>query len=260
MFKLVYTVGLLVAGAAGALAIPEPERVEPPKAVAGVQESVPSRLQRNIVHIEDHLGNQGSGMLFRGSDGRHYCWTCAHVIEDARLARNSFRQVQVRLDNRSTTAATVLRYSAGLDLALLRVEQEGLPYEGLRFRTEPHPALGSPVYIAGCPLGSEGQGTVTAGIISYIGRRFPDSQRVQNQTTATTLPGTSGSPLALQADGEVIGIVRATYTRPVAGRGLHVETMGLYVPVEQLVDYARRTGVVWAVDPARQVTENGTIE
>src|SRR3984957_14716839 len=88
------------------------------------------------------------------------------------------------------------------DLALIKIEEKGLPYiplpEYYHFR------LGQTVVAIGAPEGLDH--TVTKGIISAVGRQ-PEVDRpmVYVQTDAPINPGNSGGPL-IDRDGNLVGI------------------------------------------------------
>jgi len=88
------------------------------------------------------------------------------------------------------------------DLALLKIEQTGLPTLALGNARRVH--QGQLVFAVGSPEGLEN--TVTMGVVSSVGRQpDPDKPMVYIQTDAPINPGNSGGPL-VDIDGYVLGI------------------------------------------------------
>lgn len=153
----------------------------------------------------------GSGFLI-SSDG--YILTNNHVVEGA-------TDVVVRLIDRREYDAKVIGTDPQSDLALLKIEEKGLPF--LTLADSDKSRVGEWVLAIGAPFGLDY--SVTAGIISAIGRSIPGGGR-QNQnyvpfiqTDVAINPGNSGGPL-FNLDGNVIGINSQIYTRSGGSIGL----------------------------------------
>ncbi len=136
----------------------------------------------------------GSGFLI-SADG--YIVTNNHVIADA-------DEVHVQLaDSDKSLDAKVIGRDPELDLALIKIEDgKDLPY--LEFGNSEDIQIGEWVVAIGNPFGL--QSTVTAGIISAVGRVIgagPFDNFIQ--TDASINPGNSGGPL-LNMDGKIVGI------------------------------------------------------
>ena len=144
-------------------------------------------------------GSVGTGIIF-SQDG--YILTNCHVI-----AGCSRCKVWVT-DEYGVDAeyeARVVGYDEDADLAVLKVEAEGLP--AAAFGVSDDLQVGDPVYAIGNPLGVELRNTLTDGIVSAINRDV-DVDGVKMtliQTTAALNSGNSGGPLINQY-GQVIGI------------------------------------------------------
>ena len=146
----------------------------------------------------------GSAVVYR-ADG--YLLTNAHVIGGA-------DEVEVTLPDGSTLAAEVVGADEFNDLAVLRVDIGQVPAGELplpSYATE-LPRVGETAIAIGSPF--ELDGSVTAGIISGLGRDIPGTQlRDLVQTDAPINPGNSGGALANDR-GEVIGINTAILGEP----------------------------------------------
>jgi Do/DeqQ family serine protease len=170
----------------------------------------------------------GSGVIV-STDG--YILTNNHVIEGA-------DEIQVALNDGRAAAAKVVGVDPDTDLALLKIDLDGLtPIELGRSDTL---AVGDVVLAIGDPFGV-GQ-TVTQGIISAVGRSQLGLSTFENfiQTDAAINPGNSGGAL-VNARGELVGINTANYSPSGASNGI-----GFAIPVnlargvmEELIKYGR---------------------
>ena len=140
----------------------------------------------------------GSGVIMT-EDG--YVLTNRHVVEGA-------SSLDVTLQDRSTRPVEDFWMDDVLDLAVIKLEANGLEYA--EFAAEA-PRIGDWVVALGHPLGlspGDGGATVTAGIVSSLGRAFLIEDTLYYdaiQTDAAINPGNSGGPL-VNLDGEVVGI------------------------------------------------------
>ena len=176
----------------------------------------------------------GTGVVI--SD-RGYIVTNHHVVEDA-------KQIQVLLSDDRKLQATLVGKDKASDLAVLRVEAEGLvpavfgDSESLR--------VGDMVCAIGDPLGVGLRGTMTNGIISAINRDITTGGRTMTliQTNAALNSGNSGGPL-INCFGQVIGIntMKIGDNMSIAG----VEGLGFAIPsvtVKSIVDQLIAQGYV----------------
>ena len=142
---------------------------------------------------------QGSGFIV-SADG--LILTNAHVVKDA-------KEVTVRLADRREYAAKVLGSDVATDIAVLRIQAQGLPT--VRLGDPKLLMVGDPVLAIGAPYGLEQ--TATAGIVSAKGRSLPGDAAVPFiQTDAAVNPGNSGGPL-FDSAGNVVGINSQIYSR-----------------------------------------------
>ncbi|MBO9716321.1 MAG: DegQ family serine endoprotease [Pseudoxanthomonas sp.] len=134
----------------------------------------------------------GSGFII-SADG--YILTNHHVVDGA-------DSITVRLSDRREFTAKLVGSDETYDVALLKVEGKGLPVlrQGQSGALRP----GQWVVAIGSPLGLDQ--SVTAGIVSAVGRTGAGQQYVPFiQTDVAINRGNSGGPL-LNTSGEVVGI------------------------------------------------------
>ena len=147
------------------------------------------------------VDNMGSGVLV-SPDG--YIITNAHVVDNA-------MEVVVTLPGGKTYDAVVVGVDNPSDIALVKIEDDKLPYAQLG--NSDQLIVGEWSIALGNPLGLfdvNNKPTATAGIISGINMDFglKEAGHVYQdmiQTDASINPGNSGGPL-VNALGEVIGI------------------------------------------------------
>ena len=156
----------------------------------------------------------GSGVII-SEDG--YIITNNHVIEGADV-------VDVTLNDKHTLSADVVGRDVTTDIALLKVDSEGLPF--IRIGDSDELRLGQWVVAIGNPFNLTS--TVTAGIVSAKGRSLEllDSQyRIESfiQTDAALNMGNSGGAL-VNIKGELVGITTAIIspTKTYAGNSFAV--------------------------------------
>lgn len=144
--------------------------------------------------------SMGSGFIV-SSDG--YVLTNNHVIEGA-------DEIVVRLNDRRELPARLVGTDPRSDMAVLKIEDgDDLPV--VKVGRSKNLKVGEWVLAIGSPFGFDY--TVTAGIVSALGRSLPTENYVPFiQTDVAINPGNSGGPL-FNLDGEVIGINSQIYTR-----------------------------------------------
>ncbi|MFR6290084.1 MAG: S1C family serine protease [Peptococcaceae bacterium] len=135
----------------------------------------------------------GSGIIFR-EDG--YIVTNYHVIENA-------TSVTVTLNDGTEYDARIVGSDSSSDLAVLKVEANGLPTA--EFGDSDELQIGELVVAIGNPLGYEN--TVTDGIVSGLNRQLTNYTDTMTliQTNAAINSGNSGGAL-VNSKGEVVGI------------------------------------------------------
>lgn len=148
----------------------------------------------------------GSGFII-SRDG--YVITNNHVVKDA-------DEIVVRLNDRREFDAEVIGTDERSDIALLKIEGSDLPTVKLGDSSELK--VGEWVLAIGSPFGFDY--SVTAGIISAMGRSLPNENYVPFiQTDVAINPGNSGGPL-FNLKGEVVGVNSQIYSRTGGFMGL----------------------------------------
>ena len=140
--------------------------------------------------------NSGSGVIIT-PDG--YIVTNNHVVANG-------EQIEITLNDNKTYKAKLVGADAATDVALLKVEAEGLPV--IPFGDSDALRLGEWVLAIGSPFNL--RSTITAGIVSAKGRSLPDMRgefKIESfiQTDAAVNPGNSGGAL-VNTNGELVGI------------------------------------------------------
>ena len=170
------------------------------------------------------LGTQrstGSGVVL-SADG--YIVTNAHVVEGGRRFVVVLpRPVAPDVPGRSALApvsqelpATLVGTDRETDLAVLKLEQTGLPFA--RLGDSDSLAPGQVVLAFGSPFGLAS--SVTMGVISAVGRQLRDEDRmIYIQTDTPINPGNSGGPL-VSADGLVVGINTLIFSQSGGSEGV----------------------------------------
>ncbi len=163
----------------------------------------------------------GSGFII-SSDG--FVMTNNHVVEGADT-------VLVRLHDRRELIARVVGTDPRSDVALLKVNATDLPTVSIG--NSDALDVGEWVLAIGSPFGFDF--SVTAGIVSAIGRALPNESYVPFiQTDVAINPGNSGGPL-FNLRGEVIGINSQIYSRTGSFMGL-----SFAIPIELAMDVSRQ--------------------
>ena len=169
----------------------------------------------------------GSGVIIT-PDG--YIVTNNHVIEGA-------SEVEVTLNNNKTYKAEVIGTHKASDIALLKVDAEGLDY--IPFGNSNNVRLGEWVLAVGNPFNLKS--TVTAGIISAKARDLNTADAIPQsfiQTDAAINPGNSGGAL-VNINGELIGINTAitSKTGSYIGYAFAVPSNNARKIVEDIMEY-----------------------
>ena len=171
----------------------------------------------------------GSGVIIR-EDG--YIVTNNHVVADA-------SKVRVTLYNDKTYDATVVGTDPATDVALIKIDDKGLPV--IPFADSDELRLGEWVLAIGSPY--DLRSTITAGIVSAKGRSMPHYNgefKIESfiQTDAAVNPGNSGGAL-VNKKGELVGVNTAiiSQTGSYTGYSFAVPSNIVKKIVSDLIDF-----------------------
>jgi S1-C subfamily serine protease len=202
-----------------------------------------NRMPRSFFDREGTITEtgQGSGVIL---DKSGIIVTNNHVVERA-------EQVKVRLSDNRTLDAKVLGTDPRSDLAVLKVEAEGLVPIEMANRDDIE--IGQWVMAVGNPLGFNN--TLSVGVVSSLKRNLPvGSQGLVDaiQTDAAINPGNSGGALC-DAQGRLIGVNSAIATPNQGSVGI-----GFAIPIDRVksvvqdivkLGYAQYAGLGIGFDP-----------
>jgi len=187
---------------------------------------------------------QGSGFVI--SDGGEIA-TNAHVVTDATGSGggpiHEAKEVYVQFADRNQVRADIVGFDPNADVALLKVDPDGLDLHPLELEPDEQIEVGQPVAAIGSPFGEDR--SLSVGVVSATARSIQSLTRFQIegaiQTDASINPGNSGGPL-LDAEGHVVGINQQINTTSGGNEGV-----GFAVPIDlaaRALDQLREDGTV----------------
>ncbi|MCL4489129.1 MAG: trypsin-like peptidase domain-containing protein [Chloroflexi bacterium] len=224
-----------------------------PSALSGTEaalENIYTQVNPSVVLIQVVTGSSNRGFQGGGQAlGSGFVWdtqgdivTNNHVIDGA-------SQVTVTFSDGTTVPATVVGKDPDSDLAVVKVNVPASQLHPVQLADSTQLKVGQTAIAIGNPYGE--QNTMTAGIISAIGRSLPvTNQTAQSaqgsyvipdviQTDAAINPGNSGGVL-LNDQGQVIGVTQSIESQSGASAGV-----GFAIPsqiVNQVVPALIKTG------------------
>ena len=171
-------------------------------------------------------GGVGSGFVLNG-EGE--IATNAHVVTTGEgEAVKRAREVYVEFADGNQVEAEIVGADPNADIALLKIDPEGLRLRPLPLGESASVEVGEPVAAIGSPFGE--RQSLSVGVISAIDRSIESltsfSISGAIQTDAAINPGNSGGPL-VDGDGRVIGVNQQIKTTSGGGEGV-----GFAVPVD----------------------------
>lgn len=175
--------------------------------------------------------------------------TNAHVVTNVSQVGEQDRpvkeadEVYVEFGDRNQVPAQILGVDMYSDIALLKVDPEGLDIQPVPLGDSEEVEVGEPVFALGSPFGQEQ--SLSAGIVSATDRSIQSLTefRIDGaiQTDTSINPGNSGGPL-IGPGGKVIGVNQQISTTSGANQGV-----GFAIPInnaKRAVAAIRKTGEV----------------
>ena len=185
---------------------------------------ITTTITTNFWGYQSSSAASGSGFILT-DDG--YVLTNYHVIEDS-------SSITVSLYNGETYDAALIGYDESNDIAVLKVDAEGLT--PVILGNSDNLNVGDSVVAIGNPLG-ELTFTLTSGAISAKDRKVTLSSTVTMnllQTDCAINSGNSGGAL-FNLYGEVIGVTNAKYSSTSSGE-TSIDNIGFAIPINSIVN------------------------
>jgi 2-alkenal reductase len=199
-------------------------------------------IEGNPEDVLDDGGGLGSGFVLNG-DGE--IATNAHVVTRGEGSDvEAVDEVYVEFSDGNRVPADIEGFDPDADVALLKLDPEGLELRALPLGDSDAVEVGEPVAAIGSPFGE--RQSLSVGIVSAVDRdaeslnqRFSIPGAIQ--TDAAINPGNSGGPL-VNSRGRVIGLNQSIETGSGSGAGV-----GFAVPInlaKRSISQLRETGHV----------------
>ena len=206
--------------------IPTGEQMTPAEVYAANVNStvgITTSVTTNFWGYQSTSAASGSGFII-SDDG--YILTNFHVIEDS-------SSISVSMYNGDSYDATLIGYDESNDIAVLKIEAEGLA--PVILGDSDNLNVGDSVVAIGNPLG-ELTFTLTSGAISAKDREVTFSNNVSMnllQTDCAINSGNSGGAL-FNLYGEVIGVTNAKYGSS-SGSSASIDNIGFAIPINSIM-------------------------
>lgn len=181
--------------------------------------------------------SEGSGVIYKKSDGYAYVVTNNHVISGA-------DKLEIILSDGTKLTATKVGADSVTDLAVLKIKSAKVTVTA-SFGDSSKISAGQTVLAIGSPLGTDYATSVTQGIISAKSRTVDTTDETTGQTTgqATVIQtdaainnGNSGGPL-INLAGQIIGInsMKLSGSSSSSSDSATIEGMGFAIPSNEVV-------------------------
>ena len=173
---------------------------------------------------------EGSGIIYT-EDG--YIITNYHVISEA-VENSGTVEIFLSTDTENSISADVVGYDVSADLAVLKVNQTGLP--AIEIGDSDSLKVGQTAVAIGNPGGLQFMGSTSAGVISGLNRTIQlesSGSMKLIQTDAAINPGNSGGAL-VNSQGQLIGINSAKLA------ATDYEGMGFAIPINSAIEICDR--------------------
>ena len=183
---------------------------------------------RNAPQQQRPTQAQGSGFII-STDG--YVVTNNHVIDGA-------NKIQVSFDDQEKLDAELVGTDPRTDIALLKIKSNGKSFPAVKFAAKPA-RVGDWALAVGNPFGLGG--TVTAGIVSALGRDIGSGPYDFLQIDAAVNKGNSGGP-TFNLSGEVLGVNTAIFSP--SGGNVGIAFAVPAVTATEVIDQLKKSGTV----------------
>ena len=187
---------------------------------------ITTSITTNYWGYQTQSAASGSGFILT-ADG--YILTNYHVVEDS-------NSISVALYDGSTYDASLVGYDENNDVAVLKIDAQGLQPVVLGSSSDLH--VGDQVVAIGNPLG-ELTFSLTSGMVSALNREVTFSNGLRMsliQTDAAINSGNSGGAL-FNMYGEVVGITNAKYgSSSSSSSTASIDNIGFAIPIDDVRD------------------------
>ena len=210
-----------------------------------------------VVTVVSLFGSQGLDSIIGGGGGDQGGVGSGFVVSrDGEIATNAHvvttgegneikraNQLYVEFADGNQVEAKIVGFDPNADIALIKVDPEGLTLRPLPLAQDSEVQVGTPVAAIGSPFGEKQ--SLSVGVVSAVDRAIGSLTEFQIsgaiQTDAAINPGNSGGPL-VDGRGRVIGVNQQIKSQSGGGEGV-----GFAVPapvVQRSLDGLRRDGKV----------------
>ncbi|MBA3599539.1 MAG: trypsin-like peptidase domain-containing protein [Methylibium sp.] len=185
-------------------------------AQAGLADVV-ARVMPSVVSLEKDGKAYCTGVIL--NTAKRHVLTARHCVQGSTFT--------IGLSDGRTVSARLVGV-ASIDIAILQIIEPVL-LPAVQLGNASALRAGDAVFVVGHPLGY--RYTVTAGIVSFVGRDDGDPSGLHIQVDAVIHPGNSGGPL-FDFDGRLLGINDSAIQPPGRGHGIG---LGFSIPMDAVL-------------------------